>query len=326
MMQSFPSCPSGSGGPSHVGVEPPVWLDLFDPDEAERAEAARLVGGQIPTAESLRQIETSQRMRREGDRLYMSIPAVNAAGSGAFAVRPVGFVLSPDRLVTVRFAALKSFEAVGKQLAAGGASPPALTARSVLLRIFEELIGVLADRLEAISDDLHAVSASVFHASDSRGRESVRSNRLLRIQMQAVGRLGDRASAIADALTGLERIIPFSVQAFDQTRDQDLLSRLTSVQQECATLKDYEAELFSKVQFLMDAMVGLIGIAQGDIFKILTIVSIVGIPPTFVASLYGMNFKTMPELSWHYGYAWGLSLMVISAVAPVVWFKVKGWF
>jgi magnesium transporter len=73
-------------------------------------------------------------------------------------------------------------------------------------------------------------------------------------------------------------------------------------------------------------MVGLIGIAQGDIFKTLTIVSIVGIPPTFVASLYGMNFKDMPELGWRYGYAWGLSLIVISGVIPVIWFKVKGWF
>jgi magnesium transporter len=316
-----------------MGGFAPVWLDLVDPDEAERAAAAQVVGGPIPTGESLRRIETSRRMRREGELLYMSIPAVNAAGSGGFAVTPIGFVLSPDRLVTVRFAALRSFEAVAQQLAdTGPAGAP--SARAVLVRIFEELIDVLADRLEKISGDLHAVSASVFHGEESHGRGAVRSARLLRIQLRAVGRLGDRASSIADALTGLERIIPFSRQAFDATAqggaeggaDAELLARLATAEQECATLKDYESKLSGKVQFLLDAMVGLIGIAQGDIFKTLTIVSIVGIPPTFVASLYGMNFKDMPELGWRYGYAWGLGLIVISGVIPVIWFKVKGWF
>ncbi len=315
-MQGFPA----------VAGAPPIWFDLVDPDEGERAQAGRVVGGPIPTGESLRRIETSRRMRREGERLYMSIPAVNAAGSGGFAVTPIGFVLSPDRLVTIRFAALRSFEAVGQQLAEVDPYTAPPTARFVLVRIFEELIDVLADRLEKISQDLHGVSARVFHTDDSRGREAVRSNRLLRIQLRAVGRLGDRASAIADALTGLERIIPFSRQAFDEAADGALLSRLATAQQECATLRDYEAKLSSKVQFLLDAMVGLIGIAQGDIFKTLTIVSIVGIPPTFVASLYGMNFKNMPELGWTWGYAWGLGLITISAVVPVIWFKVKGWF
>jgi len=300
-----------------------VWLDLVDPDEAERAQAALVVGGPVPTGETLRAIEASRRMRREGDRLYMSIPAVNAARSGGFSVTPIGFVLSPDRLVTVRFAKLRSFEAVREELAQPGAAP---SARFVLVRLFEELIEVLADRLETISEDLHALSAKVFEVEDSRGRQAVRSNRLLRIHLREVGGLGDRASAIADALTGLERIIPFSLQAFDPAADAELLSRLATAQQDCASLKDYEARLSNKVQFLLDAMVGLIGIAQGDIFKILTIVSIVGIPPTFVASLYGMNFKFMPELGWRYGYAWGLGLITISAVAPAIWFKVKGWF
>ncbi len=300
-----------------------MWLDLVDPDEAERAQAALVVGGPVPTVEALRAIESSRRMRREGDRLYMSMPAVNAARSGGFSVTPIGFVLSQDRLVTVRFAKLRSFEAVGEELAQPG---PAPSARFVLVRLFEELIEVLADRLETIAEDLHALSAKVFEVEDSRGRQAIRSNRLLRIHLREVGGLGDRASAIADALTGLERIIPFSLQAFDAAADADLISRLAAAQQDCASLKDYEARLSNKVQFLLDAMVGLIGIAQGDIFKILTIVSIVGIPPTFVASLYGMNFKFMPELGWRYGYAWGLGLITISAVAPAIWFKVKGWF
>jgi magnesium transporter len=84
--------------------------------------------------------------------------------------------------------------------------------------------------------------------------------------------------------------------------------------------------MFNKIQFLLDALVGLISIAQNDVFKVLTIVSIVGIPPTLVAGIYGMNFHNMPEYAWRYGYQFGLAMIVLTTVIPLVWFKVKGWF
>ena len=93
-----------------------------------------------------------------------------------------------------------------------------------------------------------------------------------------------------------------------------------------ASLNDYAAHLSEKVQFLLDAMVGMIGIAQNEVFKILTIVSIMGIPPTLMASIYGMNFKIIPELQWHYGYPYALALIVLSALAPLAWFRWRGWF
>jgi magnesium transporter len=325
MIRSFAPGLSRPEGLSDEAAGDPIWIDLLDPTEAECSEAGRAMGGPIPNRQSLRQIENSRRLRREGDLLYMSIPAVNAPGTGGFSTTPIGFVLSRDRLVTVRFTELKSFAAVAEGFGSPGHSAPR-TAHAVFVRICEELIEVLADRLERISDDLHKVSSEVFHSDASRGRQAVRSSRLLRIHLRAVGRLGDRASAIADSIAGLDRIVPFSLQAFDTTTESELLPRLSEVQQDCASLKDYEARLSNKVQFLLDAMVGLIGIAQGDIFKLLTIVSIVGIPPTFVASMYGMNFKNMPELSWHYGYLWGLALIVVSTLVPLAWFKVKGWF
>jgi magnesium transporter len=133
---------------------------------------------------------------------------------------------------------------------------------------------------------LNGLSIDAFRADDARGRHAARANHLLRVQLRQVGRLGDRLSEV----------------------------------------RDYEEQLASKVQFVLDALVGLIGIAQNDVFKVLTIVSIVGIPPTLMAGIYGMNFKNMPEYDWAWGYQYGWAVILLSALIPLVWFKVKGWF
>ena len=91
------------------------------------------------------------------------------------------------------------------------------------------------------------------------------------------------------------------------------------------SLTAYETHLSNKVQFLLDAVLGLINTKQNDIFTVLTVVSVVGIPPTLVASIYGMNFKNMPELTWAWGYQWGLFLIVLSTIIPILWFKWRGW-
>ena len=103
-------------------------------------------------------------------------------------------------------------------------------------------------------------------------------------------------------------------------------TRLDTLRQDLASLNDYESHLLNKLQLLMDATLGLINVEQNDIIKVLTIVSVVGVPPTLIASMYGMNFKNMPELDWAWGYAWGLAWIVISALVPLIWFKWRGWF
>jgi magnesium transporter len=103
-------------------------------------------------------------------------------------------------------------------------------------------------------------------------------------------------------------------------------ARLAAISRDIASLNDYEVHLSNKVQFLLDAILGFISIAQNDIFKVLTIVSVVGIPPTLVAGIYGMNFKSMPELGWDWGYGYGLAMIVLSGLIPLLWFKWRRWF
>jgi magnesium transporter len=105
----------------------------------------------------------------------------------------------------------------------------------------------------------------------------------------------------------------------------DLHDRLKTGRDDLISLGNYETQLYEKGQFLLDAVLGFINTEQNDIFRVLTIVSVIGIPPTLIASMYGMNFKNMPELSWTWGYQWGLGLIALSILVPIIWFKRRGW-
>ena len=141
-----------------------------------------------------------------------------------------------------------------------------------------------------------------------------------------MGVTGDRLALTRDALLGIGRVAPFVLSLKKNWIIPEFEARLEAVVKDVASLNDYEAHLSNKVQFLLDAILGFITMQQNDLFKVLTIVSVVGIPPTLVAGIYGMNFKYMPELNWIAGYPFGLAMIALSAVIPLVWFKWRGWF
>ncbi|BCG86559.1 hypothetical protein MesoLj113c_26690 [Mesorhizobium sp. 113-3-9] len=239
-------------------------------------------------------------------------------------IAPVGFILTRKLLVTVRFTALPAFDAVASRFDKPAERPG--SSLEVFIDLCSELIDRLADGLEEAATELRSLSTTAFHAPDGQGRKSVRSNKLVRARLRQVGRLGDILSEKRDVLLALGRAVDFACEMTAEWDDGKLKPRMADLKQDVASLNDYEVHLSDKVQFLLDAIVGLIGIAQNDIFKILTIVSIVGIPPTLIAGIYGMNFKFIPEYDWVYGYPYGLALIALSAIAPLVWFKWRGWF
>jgi magnesium transporter len=302
-----------------------IWLDLLSPTDAERAQAEAAAGFVLPSREALSEIETSSRIRVRGGVLYMSVPSAAPQPGGARSGAPIGFVLSRDRLVTVRYTPLPSFDAVAESFGTPEHAPT--EALEVFVALCEEIVDRIADGLEGLAEEIGAMSVAAFHVDNPEGRRAVRSNRILRDQLRGLGRTGDRLSEMRETLLALARVVSFAVHHTEGwTEDATVIARLNSQIQDIGSLNDFEESLSSKVQFLLDALVGLISIAQNDIFKVLTIVSIVGIPPTLVASLYGMNFHNMPELSWRYGYQYGLAMIVVSTVIPLVWFKIRGWF
>jgi len=287
-------------------------------------KATKLV---VPSLHDLSEIENSSRLRAEKGALYVNAPLIYRTDSDEPIATPVGFVLTPDRLISVRFAELSPFAAVTKRKLASEA--PELSSAAVFSDLMEAIVDRLADVLERIAAELDVLSRRLFHAAPtkpSRQRRSVAESVSLRVLLRRVGRNGDLVSKIRDSLLGIARIISFVLSLAVEWLPTDVKPRLETVRQDVASLNDYDAHLANKVQLLLDATLGMINIDQNNIIKVLAVVSVVGIPPTLVASMYGMNFKHMPELEWAWGYPYGLAVIAASAILPLLWFKWRRWF
>jgi magnesium transporter len=308
-------CPSSTG-------RAPAWIDLLDPtaEEVKQVESEHEI--QVPSRAQLEEIESSSRLSVENGTIHLNMPVI--AHEGEDAPTALGFIFNKDLLVTVRYTHLFSFDAAIERFNKDG---PAKTSSEVFATLIEGITDFGADSLEQISLQLNEVSRRVFRNYGTRRPHNIaRANRALREVLVAVGECGERLSQIRESLLGLERIVPYALDKGKEWISSDIVERLQTAAKDLQSLNDFEVHLSNKVQFLLDAVLGFINTEQNDIFKVLTIVSVVGIPPTLIASVYGMNFRYMPELQWHLGYAWGLGLIALSAILPTVWFKWRGWW
>jgi magnesium transporter len=301
------------------------WIDALRPDAREIAFLESALGIEVPTLPALSEIESSSRLRTENDWLYISIPMIYRAEGFMPALTPLGFVLSKDLLVTVRFKPMKAFDDCKGNLAR---HPLQAGGPGALIAVLEVIVDHAADILEGAGTDLDHLSEQIFGThKGSRQRHGPREDgERLRGVMRKIGVNGDLTSKIEDVLLGTGRMLPYVAANAAPYLASEARAKLKSLQRDVASLNDYETHLTNKIQFLLDATLGLTNIEQNNIFRILTVVSVVGIPPTFFASMWGMNFKGMPELDWTHGYAFGLSVIAASAILPVAWFKWRGWW
>ena len=298
-----------------------IWLDLLDPTEEERAQAAAICGFRVPTREQLSEIESSSRVSREGDVLYLSMPLTRRRQANCRS-NPVGFVVAPQRLLTVRFLDYPSFDNYAKSVET---APATLSAPDLLLGLLEAIVDRMADVLEFIGSELDQISARIFHA-DAVGRGRRRSaDTMLREILRDVGRIGDMLSMLRDSLLGLSRMLLFLDDMIGSSSVSRNRARLRTLSRDVHSLADFDSQVTNKVQFLLDATLGFINIDQNNGIRVLTVVSIIGIPPTLIASIYGMNFKNIPELNWSFGYFYALGLMLLSVALPLIWFRRVRW-
>jgi magnesium transporter len=301
------------------------WIDAVRPDPQEIAFLERTLGIEVPALETLSEIETSSRLRSENDWLYLSIPMIHRADGFMPALTPLGFVLSKDVLVTVRFKHMKALDGVRKTLSR---CPAQAGGPGALIAILEAIVDHAADVLEGVAGDLDCRSEEVFgsdHATPRRHKPR-EDGEQLRLVLRKVGRNGDLTSKIEDQLLGMARMVPYVAANAAPYLEAGIRVKLKSLQRDIASLNDYETHLTDKIHFLLDATLGLTNIDQNNIFRILTVVSVIGIPPTFFASMWGMNFKNIHEYDWTYGYEFGLFIIAVSALIPIIWFKWRGWW
>lgn len=308
-----------------------VWIDLREPTDDERAQVEQATKLRLPTRDSIQEIEHSSRAFVEGRALYLSTPVLAGTDCLNDALATVGFVLSPEQLVTVRFARVAAFDrsagerGEGDEAASSGRRHAERGPSEAFLWILEVIVDLAADTLEHANAELERISASAFESDRPRGHKPAHASRALHGALRKLGRMANGISRIRDTLLGIGRITTFVLEAGEEHRPAAAVPRLEAIRADIASLADYQHHLSGKVQFLLDATLGFINIQQNDIVKALTIVSVVGVPPILIAGIYGMNFKAMPELSWALGYPYSLALIVVSALIPIAWFKWRDW-
>lgn len=299
-----------------------IWIDLLNPTPEEKGLVEKRALVLIPTIDALSEIESSSRLAVDHGTITLSTPVV-AQGDGPDAfLSPVGFILTKSFIVSVRFVELDTFDSVAERIRR---DEELRSSAGVFIALLEAFVDRGADVLERLGSDLDRVSRSIFRGDVSKRKHTVRSNKSLRRVLSSVGATGDRLSLARDALLGLGRIAQFVATLDQDWLGAEFITRLGATSKDIGSLHEYEGQLSNKVQFLLDAVLGFITIEQNDLFKVLTIVSVVGIPPTVVAGIYGMNFERMPELAWQWGYPFGLAMILLSAVLPLAWFKWRGW-
>lgn len=299
--------------PQSGGAGQPIWIDLLEPSPEEERQVEASLGIDVPTHEEMQEIEASSRLYEEDGALFMTVSVLHKATTDAPESSAITFILAKDTLVTLRYADPLPFQTLTRKIerspGVGGGS-----AESMLMTLLEQIVDRLADIMEACVADLEAISRQVFGEDGSRDHKEV---------LRRVGRVGDLATKAKDSLLSLNRMVVFlaaQMQAGKETR-----TRLKTLSRDVLSITEHATFVASKVTFLLDATLGLINIEQNNIIKMFSVAAAAFLPPTLIASIYGMNFQILPELGWKFGYPMALGLMVLSAVLPLLYFKRKGW-
>lgn len=298
-----------------------IWVDLANPTNEEEAAIENWLRVNVPTRDEMEEIEISSRLYSENGAHFMTVTLPAHSDSERNVVGPVTFVLAKNKLVTVRYHEPRAFQTF--PMRAEAADLKCNNGQSILVGLLEAIVDRLADLLESVSRDVIDLSREVFHPSESNASKRDIGFQIL---LRRIGRKEDFLSNIQDSLISLQRLGSYLASvSLDAKQHSELRSRVKTISRDVISLTAHAESLSHKITFLLDATLGMINIQQNAIIKIVSVAAVVFLPPTLVASIYGMNFQAMPELRWAFGYPAALVLMVAAAIVPYWWFKRRGW-
>ncbi|QCO54903.1 magnesium transporter [Pseudorhodobacter turbinis] len=304
--------------PQEGNLAEAAWVDLHSPTPEEERAVEAALNFEIPTHEEMHEIEISSRLYTYKNTAYMTAVLPANSDSGDPAMGPVAFALTRTHLVTIRFhdpRVFTNFPARAQATHAEMDGP-----QDVLVGLLEAIIDRQADILERSARDIDRLSRDIFRPAQKG------TPRDFQAVLEKVGQMGILNSNIRDSLLTMDRLSAFLMQILDKNQvEADLRARGKTLGSDLKSLADHANFLSDKITFLLDATLGLISIEQNGIIKIFSVAAVIFLPPTLIASLYGMNFVNMPELGWTYGYPFALGLMVLFAVLPYLYFKYKKW-
>ena len=299
------------------------WVDLFQPTSTEIELWNERLGLDLPTRPEMEEIESTSRLYVEGHALFMTATVLsNSDEPGGIRTSPVTFILGDKIVVTVRFVDNQPFRKFIENFERR--TKTRTTPAHTLSALLDSLVDRLADILERVGSQCDRLSNEIFRSKDN-DRKANQQNEILRELLRRTGQNGETVAKTRESLMTLNRIIVYFQESIKNQRLDSLVSHVKGISRDVQSLSDHANYLDGKVAFLLEAVLGLISIEQNQIIKIFSIAAVIFLPPTVVASIYGMNFNIMPELQQEWGYPFALGLMVVSAILPFVYFRRKGW-
>lgn len=296
-----------------------IWIDLLSPSREEEVFLEEQFGFSLPTRADMIEIELSSRLYSENDCYFMTATMIAHSDSDTAEpiLDPVTFVLTKHQLITIRYIEPQSFRlfALHVEKMPMNIREP----RSLLINLLDITIDRLADILELAGHRLDTYSQTIFNKKTHSTKHDYPH------LMQQMGFIADINTKARESLVTFRRVLTFYSELFDPKIDKDKIAHLSTITADILALSDHASFLSTKINFLLDATLGLVNIEQNNVIKTLSVAAVIFLPPTLIASVYGMNFQYMPELSWKYGYLCVVGLMFISTWLPYKYFKYRKW-
>jgi len=297
-----------------------VWIDVLNPAEDEDKIIEQALGIEVPTRSEMREIEASNRFYTENGAYYMTGIIVHNSSQDVPLTSVITFILAGTRLVTVRYADPRAFPLYVARAAKG--DPGCHSGSGIMIGLIEMLIEREADLIERVQDQVERMAPLVF---GQKGVPAPRDRRL-DVLLKTVGKEGDVTARAQESAMSLHRLLLYFANAVRERKDDKrIMARIESANHDITSLMESLRFLSARTGFLLDATLGMISTEQNQIIKLFSVMAVMLMPPTLVASIYGMNFKHMPELDIPWGYPLALGLMFFSGLVPYLYFRKKGW-
>jgi magnesium transporter len=314
----------GTGLAKRDGMSPiseaTVWIDLLNPTPEEDKFVEAALGIAIPTRAEMREIEASNRLYQENGAYFMTAFIVYNIEQPTPQTTSLTFILTGKHLVTVRYAEPKAFPLFLTRVEKGDLA--CNSAPAIMIGLLEAIIHREADLIERIQDEVDRTAPIIF---EIKGGQNTRSKRL-DVLLKAVGKQGDTNARAQESALSLDRVLTYFAHATRERKDNSQIgTRIDVAHRDVNSLMEHMRFLSNRVAFLLDATLGMITTEQNQIIKLFSVAAVMMMPPTLIASVYGMNFKNMPELSWEWGYPLAILGMIVSAIIPFIYFRRKGW-
>lgn len=307
----------------HPGDPAVVWMDAVSPTDAELKELDAALGFEMPNRHDMTEIELSSRLYQEDGAVIMIANLLPKTAEKMIRPRPAAFILKKNLLLTIRYSDFFSFERVALRPPTG---KPGHSAMTILCRLLEEAVADRADNIESSMRTMELLTSQLFvnpvaHADSSVASESPELDEALR----QIGGMGENIASIRESITSLQRVVNYAATYIPEHWLGDQKIVLDSLRSDLAALSDEASFFMNKLNFNLDATLGMINIEESKIIRLLSVVTLLLSPPTLIAGIYGMNFDIMPELHWPVGYAFSLALMALTAGTSLWYLKRKRW-